>query len=164
MLLFSPRWLFFIPGITLFSVSLFSYGALLFGPVSFGGIRFDVHTLFFAGAGMVLGFLSAALGIVIRLFGIREGLLREHFVLEKLRSSPVLELGGSFGIIIFLGGLISGILALNEWGSAGFGDLEPGALLRQISFAIVFMHLGGITLMTSLIIGFLALPTRDELG
>ena len=163
MLLFSPRWLFIIPGITLFTLSLFVYVLLLAGPISFGGVSFDVHTLFFAGAGMVLGYLAASLGVVIRMFGIREGLLKEHLVLEKLRLSPVLEVGGAIGFLLFLGGLVSGFLALIEWSSVGFGALEPGALLRQISLAIVFMQLGGITIMTSVIIGFLALPTRNEL-
>ena len=75
MLLFSPRWLFLIPGITLFIISLISYLALLSGPVKLGKLVFDLHTLFFAESGLVLGFLAVSFGVVIRMFGIREGLL-----------------------------------------------------------------------------------------
>jgi glycosyltransferase involved in cell wall biosynthesis len=162
MLLFSPRWLFLIPGLIVSLLSLFSYGFLFHGPVKIGEVTFDVHTLFFAGAGLVLGYLAISLGVVIRMFGIREGLLQEHFILDKLRSSPVLELGGGAGIIMILSGIVSGIAALIDWGSAGFGALQPGELLRQVSLSTMLVLLGGITFMTSLIIGFLALPTQSE--
>lgn len=162
MLLFSPRWLFLIPGVTLFIISLVSYGALLYGPVKLGKVVFDVHTLFFAEAGLVLGFLAAALGVVIRMFGIREGLLQEHSLLEKLRTSPILEVGGVVGILMMFGGLFFGLDALMAWGSANFGPLSPGSLLRTISFSTTLVMLGGVTLMTSLIMGFLALPTREQ--
>ena len=47
MLLFSPRWLFIIPGLVLFLISLLGYAALLVGPQRLGSVTFDVHTLFF---------------------------------------------------------------------------------------------------------------------
>jgi hypothetical protein len=162
MLLFSPRWLFFIPGSILFLFSLISYAALLSGPVKFDSVIFDVHTLFFAEAGLVLGFLAATLGVVIRMFGIREGLLREHMLLEKLRASPILEVGGLVGTTMIGAGLFLGVDALMAWSAVKFGALTPGVLLRTISFSTTLIMLGGVTLMTSLIMGFLALPTREQ--
>ncbi len=162
MLLFSPRWLFLIPGLTLFILSALSYGALLYGPVKFGGFVFDIHTLFFAETGLVLGYLAVALGAVIRMIGIREGLLQEHALLEKLRASPVIEIGGTLGIVMIIIGLSLGFDALIAWSAVKFGHLAPGTLLRTISFSTTLMLLGGITLMTSLVMGFLALPTREQ--
>jgi glycosyltransferase involved in cell wall biosynthesis len=162
MLLFSPRWLFLIPGSALFLISMVSYAALLSGPVKLGSVTFDVHTLFFAEAGLVLGFLAAILGVVIRMFGIREGLLQEHSLLERLRVSPILEVGGAVGISMMLGGLLFGFDALMAWSAVKFGSLEPGELLRTISISTILILLGGVTLMTSLIMGFLALPTREH--
>jgi len=162
MLLFSPRWLFLVPGFILFLMSMVSYAVLLSGPVKLGAVVFDVHTLFFAEAGLVLGFLATALGIVIRMFGMREGLLQEHSLLEKLRSSPLLEVGGVVGILMILSGLFFGVDALIAWSVAKFGSLSPGVLLRTISLSTMLIMLGGVTLMTSLIMGFLALPTREQ--
>lgn len=162
MLLFSPRWLFIIPGSIVFLISMLGYSLLLSGPVHFGSITFDVHTLFYAEAGLILGFLAAALGLVIRMFGMREGLLPGHLSLEKLRASPVLEVGGLVGISMMLGGLYWGFDALMAWSAVKFGSLEPGALLRTISFSTTLIMLGGVTLMTSLIMGFLTLPTREQ--
>jgi glycosyltransferase involved in cell wall biosynthesis len=162
MLLFSPRWLFFIPGIILFLISTLAYIALLTGSVQFGRITFDVHTLFFAEAGLVLGFLAIALGVIIRMFGMREGLLYEHALLEKLRVTPLLEIGGGVSILMIIGGLFLGFDALMAWSVVKFGPLTPGGLLRTISLSTLFIMLGGVSLMTSLIMGFLALPTREQ--
>lgn len=162
MLLFSPRWLFLMPGSTLFVISFVCYLALLLGPVKFGSVAFDVHTLFFAEAGLVLGFLSVALGVVIRMIGIREGLLQEHDLLEKLRNSPVLEIGGIAGFFMIIVGLFFGVEALIAWSAVKFGSLDTGALLRTISLSTMLIMLGGVTLLSSLIMGFLALPTREQ--
>ena len=105
MLLFSPQWLFVAPGLILFLCSAIAYGFLVLGPVHLGGINFQEHTLFYAQTGIVLGFLAVALGIIMRMFGIREGLLRENSTLERLRTSPILEIGGLTGVIIILLGL-----------------------------------------------------------
>jgi hypothetical protein len=164
MLLLSPLWLFVIPGLTVSLLSFIVYITLLISPVRIGNISLDVHTLFFAGAGLIFGHLAISLGIVTRMIGIREGLLQDNYIFEKLHLYPMLELGGGTGILLMLGGLYSGGYALWEWGSVGFGALQPGELLRQVSLATVLLLVGGSTLMVSLIMGFLALPTRSERG
>lgn len=162
MFLFSPRWLFLVPGLFLFLASAIAYIALLLGPVKIGQIEFDVHTLFYAEAGLVLGYLALILGGLIRMFGMREGLLQEHEALEKLRASPILEAGGAAGLTLIIAGLWWGIQSLIAWSEAQFGSLEPGGLLRTISLSTTLIMTGGITLLGSLIMGFLTLPTRDQ--
>jgi hypothetical protein len=83
-------------------------------------------------------------------------------LLERLRVSPILEVGGAVGISMMLGGLFFGFDALMAWRAVKFGSLEPGELLRTISISTILILLGGVTLMTSLIMGFLALPTREH--
>lgn len=162
MFLFSPRWLFVIPGGLVFLLSLLVYLRLLASPVDIGAVTFDIHTLFYAQTGLILGYLSLLLGVVIRMFGIREGLLQEHQFLDKLRASPVLEIGGIGGIAMIVVGLFWGIDALVQWGQTSFGDLVAGSLLRTISLSTTLIMTGGITLMFSLIMGFLTLPTKDQ--
>lgn len=162
MLLFSPRWLFLIPGLILLFLSSGIYGLLLYRPLQIGSLVLDIHTLFLAETGVVLGFLAITLGAIIRMIGIREGLLQEHSLLEKLRTSPVIEIGGTLGILLIIAGLFGILSGLHLWSTVNFGALEPGALLRTISFSSLLILLGGITLMTSLVMGFLALPTREQ--
>ena len=62
MLLFSPRWLFLVPGLTLALVSLAAFLRLMAGPVRLGGVTFDVNTLILASAGLVAGVQTVLLG------------------------------------------------------------------------------------------------------
>ena len=158
MLLFSPRWLFFIPGLSLFLISLIAYAAILNGTARLGGVTFDIHSLFFAGTSLVLGYLALCFGLIVRIIGVRERLLPEHKMLEQLCLSPVLEVGGGAGVLLIAGGLVQGVVSLITWSAAGFGNLQYGVLLRQVSLSSVMLMMGGVTLMTALIMGFLALP------
>lgn len=160
MLLFSPRWLFVIPGMFVLLLSSFVYLALLAGPRAIGGTVFDIHTLLFAQGGVVLGALGLSVGVAVRLFGMREGLLQTHELLERVRRSPVLEIGGVAGLVMLAVGLGTGIMAFSQWATTGFGHLVPGGVIREVSAATLLFVLGGIVLMTSLLIGFLSLPTR----
>jgi glycosyltransferase involved in cell wall biosynthesis len=162
MLLFSPRWLFLIPGLVLLVPSLISYLVLLRGPAHIGSVSFDVHTLFFAQAGMILGFTTVALGIIVRMFAAREGLLAERQTLRRLRESPVLELGGTFGVLLMIAGIWVGADLLVSWSATDFGRLRIGGLLRSVSLSTTLVIFGGLTLLLSLIMGFLALPTRNQ--
>jgi len=163
MLLFSPRWLFLIPGSIVLLSSLALYVALLAGPIMLGSVVLDIHTLLFAEAGIILGGLTLSSGIAVRLFGMREGLLQTHQLLDWVRRSPALEIGGGLGMILLTTGMAMGALAFSDWATTGFGKLVPGEVVRQVSLSTLLFIMGGIVLMTSLLIGFLSLPMRRDL-
>jgi len=162
MLLFSPRWLFLIPGTVLFLASLVAYLALLAGTVRIGSVSFDVHTMFLAQAGLIVGYSTAVLGVIVRIFASREGLLAERALLERLRKTPILELGSLAGVAMLVGGLYVAIDLVATWGAADFGQLQYGSLLRSVSLTATLFTFGGLTVLFSLILGFLALPTRGD--
>ena len=62
-LLYSPRWLFLIPGVALIVVGLVGYGLALPG-VSIGELTFDAHTLLFASLAIICGYQSRALRLL----------------------------------------------------------------------------------------------------
>jgi len=162
MMLFSPRWLFIIPGFLLSILSGGAYFALLLSPVQIGKVIFDIHTLFFAQTGLQLGVMAILFGIITRMIGIREGLLPDHRLIRKLQNSPTLEVGTLVGIALMSFGVYIGIDSLMSWKFVDFGPLEQGSLLRAISFSTLLIMLGGVSFVTSLILGFLALPTREQ--
>lgn len=160
MLLFSPQWLFLIPGALITLISLAIFALLLSGPVRVGSIVFDIHTLLFAEAGIILGVLALSTGSAVRMFGMREGLLTSHPLLEWVRRSPILEVGGAVGLASLLGGMLMGGIAVSDWAVAGFGALAPGEVIRKVSVSTLLFIMGGIVLMLSLLTGFLSLPMR----
>lgn len=161
MLLFSPRWLFLVPGLLTFLVSALVYLRLLVGPWRVGGVTFDVHTLFFAQTGLVLGVLGVLTGLTTRALGAKDGSFTERRYLTVIRSSPAPEVGALSGIVLILLGTAWGGRALVTWGQADFGALEIGELLRTISLSSTLFMLGGLALVFSLLMGFIALPTRS---
>src|SRR5882724_6440562 len=74
-LLYSPRWLFLYPGMALMLAG-FALGLwLLPAPRPVGGVTFDVHTLVYAAAFVMLGFHAIAFAVFTKMFAISEGLL-----------------------------------------------------------------------------------------
>ena len=162
MLLFSPKWLFLYPGLFILGISTFAYILLVLGPVQIYSINFDIHTLFYAQAGMIIGYLTIAFGMIIRLFGMREGLLQNNAWLRNLNSYPLLEMGGMIGICLTALGILIGSYALNSWRLLEFGNLNDHTVLRIVIMSTTFIIFGAITILISLIMGFLALPTRED--
>jgi len=161
MLLFCPRWLFVIPGILTFLLSSLLYSALLIAPLRIGGINLDLHTLFYAEAGVVLGFLALFFGLIIRLFASREGLMSEHKLYEIICKNPVLEIGSIFGLLAIATGVYLGFSTLASWQSLNFGDIPNGDLLRTVSLSSLSILVGGILLLSSLLMGFITMSTRE---
>ena len=75
MLLYSPRWLFLYPGLTVLAVGLVFFVRLLFGPFRIGPVNLDVDTLRYASATILIGFQSAPFWVYSQAFAVSEGLL-----------------------------------------------------------------------------------------
>lgn len=164
MMLFSPKWLFFIPGLLITILSSIVYCLIYPSPLQIANILFDVHTLFYAESGVVLGYLSMLIGLTIKMFGIREGLLQDDISFQKISNSPILEIGTLLSLLIMGTGCFVAFNALMAWSEVGFGILKQGELLRKVSLSTMLILLGGVSALFSLVMGFLALPLRRTLN
>jgi glycosyltransferase involved in cell wall biosynthesis len=130
LLLFSPRWLFFYPGIAAFFVGLLLSLWLLPGPQTVGRWTFDVDTLTYALGLVMIGAHISVFAVSARVFGTQEGFLPTNPKFERIFKYINLEIGLLFGCALLVAGL--GILgyAIHIWHSANFGDLSPQRMLR----------------------------------
>jgi len=160
MLLFSPRWLFFYPGLLIFILSGLGYFALLRGPLNIGNVEFSYNSLFIFESGTLIGFSFLIFAVLVMTLGVKEGLLPQHNLIEKLRNSSILEIGSLSGVSIFVIGLIYALKAVSQWGDLGFTSLSDMGLLRLVSLSTFMMIIGSLIFLFSLAIGFLSLPTR----
>ena len=147
MLLYSPYWLFLVPGCTLFSLGAALGAILLAGPLQVGGVGFDTNTLLVCAMVLLIGFKLIAFATFAKLFAISEGLLPHDPRLEKVLRPVTLEIcigAGSFFILVGLGLLIWGVL---YWQARGFGTLSypnslrlviPGATALTLGVEIIF--------------------------
>jgi glycosyltransferase involved in cell wall biosynthesis len=91
-LLYSPRWLFLMPGLLMFFLGVFGYGIALPG-LTFGGVTFDAHTLLFASLAILCGYQSIIFAISAKTFASSEGLLPEDPRMSRFFELAYLERG-----------------------------------------------------------------------
>jgi glycosyltransferase involved in cell wall biosynthesis len=130
LLLFSPRWLFLIPGVVTFFVGVLLSLWLIPGPQTVGRWTFDVDTLTYALGLVLIGAHISVFAVSARVFGTQEGFLPPNPKFERIFNYINLEVGLLFGSTLLLVGL--GILgyAIHIWHGAGFGNLSPQRMLR----------------------------------
>lgn len=162
MLLFSPRWLFLYPGLTLMFGGVLGIAALIRGPVRLGGVAFDVHTMLFAAIAVLIGFQAVSFAVLGKFFTIRAGLRAPEARFERLLNAATLEAGLVGGAVLVLIGLALSAGAVWIWRQQGFGDLSPAAMLRLVIPGALGLTLGCQVVLTSLFLGVLRLDTRED--
>src|SRR5580704_11299760 len=84
LLLFSPRWLFFLPGLVLLIAGLAIGAIAVPHPFSIGSVTFDVDTLVAASAMVVIGFQSVLFWLFTQVYAGSEGFLPEEPKVQRL--------------------------------------------------------------------------------
>jgi hypothetical protein len=105
LLLFSPRWLFLIPGMSLFALGLVASLAIAPSPAG----RYDLNVLAGASSLIVIGFQSVLFSVLTRIYATRQGLLPEQASDRRLLAVWSLErilVVGCALALASLGGLI----------------------------------------------------------
>jgi len=160
LLLYSPRWLFLYPGLALMLAGFVLGLWLLPGPRPVGGVTFDVHTLVYAAAFVMLGFHAIAFAVFTKMFAISEGLLPPDPTLDRLCQYITLEVGLAIGAGLTIVGLLSSAYAVVAWGSKHFGALDYSHTMRLVIPAALLLTLGAQTIFASFFMSVLGLRRR----
>jgi len=160
MLLYSPSWLYFLPGSILLLLGLAGMLVLASGPVNVFGRPWQIHTMLAFVALTLIGAQVVQLGLFARTYALTH--FNEHDELfEHLRRRIHLEHGLLLGLTLVLAG--GGVLlaVFIRWANGGFGALAdeyPTAL------GVTLVGLGVQTIFSSFFIGLLTMRStrRDE--
>jgi hypothetical protein len=158
-LLFSPRWLFLMPGILLIGAGLAGY-ALAMPKVHIGRVTFDVHTLLFASLAIICGYQSIAFALMTKVFAIMEGLLPEDPRLNRFFKLVKLESGLAVGAVAMLVGLVLLGGAVHQWASVDFGALNYSHTMRWVIPGVMLTALGFQTILFSFFGSLLGMRRR----
>ena len=162
MLLFSPRWLFWYPGILLMALGVIVGGALLQGPLPLGRVTLDVHTLLFAAVAVLIGFQATSFAVLSKFVATRAGLRRPEAGFEDWFRHLTLESGLVSGSVLVAIGLALSIGAVSIWSDRSFGPLQPAQTLRWVIPGALCLVLGCQMILTSFFLGVLRLDTRTD--
>jgi glycosyltransferase involved in cell wall biosynthesis len=164
MLLFSPRWLFVVPGATLLLFGLIVHVLLLPGRLYIGAVSFDINTQLVAALAMMLGVQFISLGIFAKTFAVSEGLMPAGSRLDRVGRLMRLELGILAGALIMMIGIGLLFWAVSIWAEAGFGPLSSLDVGRIVIASVTVIILGLQFISASFFLGVLGLKRRRVLG
>ncbi len=156
MLLYSPSWLFFVPGLVLLLLGLAGTIALATGPVTLLGRTWQIHTLFASIAAVLVGAQVLQLGVFSRTFA-RVHLGERDPLFDRLGGRLRLEHGMALGLgLILVGGVTVGVIFVS-WATDGFGSLSH-EYATAVGFTLI--ALGVQVLFGSFFLGLLTM--RDD--
>jgi glycosyltransferase involved in cell wall biosynthesis len=130
LLLFSPRWLFFAPGLAMLVLGLVIGGLTATGPITIGDVTFDVDTLVAASGMVIIGFQAILFWLFTRVYASAEGFLPESSKATRVLAVLSLERGLAFGGVIGVAGLAGLVFSLASWQASAFGQLNYEHALR----------------------------------
>jgi len=158
MLLYSPSWLFFLPGVTLLLLGLGGMLVLATGPVDVFGRTWQIHTMLAFVAATLIGAQVVQIGVFARTYALTHFGERDR-LLERLRGRIRLEHGVLGGLAMLAVGIAVLLAIFVGWARGGFG-----ALGHEYATALAFtlVGLGVQVVFGSFFIGLLTMRARAE--
>jgi glycosyltransferase involved in cell wall biosynthesis len=144
-LIYSPRWLFLVPGTALAGVGVLGYALALPG-ITVGSVTFDAHTLVVSSLAVLLGYQSMLFAVLTKTYAISDGWLPDDPLMTRFFEGMTLERGLLVAGTALAAGVSLLAAAVNEWRLAAFGALDyartmrlvvPGATLTALGFQTV---------------------------
>jgi hypothetical protein len=130
MLIYSPRWLFYYPGLILMALGFSIMAALMSGPKTINGVTFDIHTMLYASVSIILGLQTVAFALFSKVFAVSTRLLPEDGRIASILSVISLERGLIMGGLLCIIGFSGSVYAFVMWGKSSFGPLVPSSMMR----------------------------------
>ena len=158
-LMYSPRWLFLVPGLLLILLGLIGYAVAMPG-MTFNGVTFDAHTLLFASLAILCGYQSSLFAIFSKTFAVSQGLIPEDRRLTRFFGVINLEKGLIIAAVALLSGIILLAAAVNQWRLTGFGHLDYAETMRLVVPGVTLTALGFQTILSSFFVSILGLRRR----
>ena len=141
-LMFSPRWLFLIPGAILMAIGLFLFGLLIPGTFFVGRVGLDIHTLLFASLLIIVGFDAIACALLTRVLAVSMGFLPAKPILTRLNERVTLEIGLLISGILLVCGFALAAYAFFRWSAVSFGALDSRLFVRLVVTSTTLLTLG----------------------
>lgn len=158
-MLYSPRWLYGLPGAGLALIGLV-LAVMVFAGVRVGGAVLDAHTLLFASLFLIMGYQSLLFGAFTKVFAIGEHLMPMDDRARQLFRIFTLERGAILGFLGFLAGMLLLLGAVYRWWEADFGPLDYAETMRWVIPGVTLAALGFQTVLGSFFLSILGMRRK----
>lgn len=157
LLMFSPRWLFFYPGLLMMLAGTAMGAAIIPGPLALGGAKLDIDTLAAACALVTIGLQAVLFAFFTSVYASNEGFLPPSPLVGAFLKVWTLERGLAAAATLAVAGITGLVATLVNWSHVTFGNIGYGDALRivlpsltalvmscQLSFGAFFLSILGI--------------------
>jgi glycosyltransferase involved in cell wall biosynthesis len=158
-MLYSPRWLYLVPGMFLILAGLTGFGLAMPAYTVFGA-KLDAHTLLFSSLFVLLGYQAILFALLTKVFAIGERLLPADPLITRFFRIFTLETGLAVGLVGFVGGIILLTVAISRWWQAGFGSLDYAETMRWVIPGTTLAALGFQTILSSFFLSILGMNRK----
>jgi glycosyltransferase involved in cell wall biosynthesis len=158
-LLYSPRWLFLLPGLLLVLIGLLGY-AIALPELTVDDVTFGAHTLLFASLAMICGYQSILFAVFTKVFAIGARLMPLDSRIKRLTDTFTLERVLVLSAAVMLAGVVLLLVAVNHWRAEGFGPLDYADTMRLVVPGVTLTAVGFQTVLSAFFISVLALDRR----
>jgi glycosyltransferase involved in cell wall biosynthesis len=155
-LMYSPRWLFLVPGSVLIALGVLGFAVALPG-VTINGATFDAHTLVFASLSMLCGYQAILFAVFTKTFAIAEGLVPEDPRWMRFFQVINLERGLVLAALALVAGIVLLMLAVIKWQAVDFGGLDYSKTMKLVVPGATLTALGWQTILSSFFVSILGM-------
>lgn len=160
LLLYSPMWLFIMPGVVFLALGIILALNLATGALQIpGGPALDLNSFIVACFLSILGTQSIGFGLMARRYAAVMGILPMGTRSQWLREHATTDNVVLLALLLFVAGVGVFLGAFREWALVGFGQLEtafaPRAVIAGLSLVVIAVQ----TAFQAFIIGLMDIPT-----
>ena len=156
MLLYSPLFLFFIPGLIIFLSGIISMLWLYFGIVKIFGITFSYHPMFFSAMLAIVGYQIIIFSGFAKIYSITH-LGEKNKIFEKLFKYITIESAGIAGFIAIITGSAICVFIVTKWIAFGYGDLNE---IKNSIVALTLLTIGIQTIFSAFMFSILGIKNK----
>lgn len=153
MLLYSPLFLFFIPGIFLFLAGGLLMVWLYFAAPKFLGLKLYYHPMFFSSALIIIGYQLIIFSAFAKSYAITH-LGEKSKRMEKLYKLITIERASILGAFLLVAGSLIYAIILIKWLNSGFKGLNE---IKNSIVALTFIIFGTQTIFSSFMLSILSI-------
>jgi glycosyltransferase involved in cell wall biosynthesis len=163
LLMYNPRWLFVIPGMTLCGLGVLLSILLFFGPLYLAdNLSLDLNTFVAACFMVVTGVQLVTFGVLSRYYAEITGILpsntRSDWIMRHISTD---RLAIDAGILLLGGALFFGY-AIMSWASLGFGPLPDPGIPRIVVLGLTLIVIGLQVFFSAFLLGVLEIPVKRQ--
>ncbi len=156
MLLYSPLFLFFIPGLIMFLIGIETMIWIYFGSANILGLKLYYHPMFISTLLIILGYQLIFFAFFAKIYSINHLGEGSRFM-ENLYKYITIEKASIIGILTAVLGMILYLFIFIKWAESGFGALDE---IKNSIVALTFITLGIQTIFYSFMLSILGIREK----